>query len=149
MDSSVLFAGGIVLLVLFGPWLLLWRANSARKRERDEDGQRWRELTSRIYALENAVEKMQAQRSAAGGKSVEPETSERPVVVEIETTPEPSPSVRVAHDWGTQKTAEPVAAYLPSLVSAASAPPASVPTSSGPPADVPFAPPPPTAARVS
>jgi uncharacterized membrane protein len=149
MDSSVLFAGGIVLLVLFGPWLLLWRANSARKRERVEDGQRWRELTSRIYALENAVEKMQAQRSAAGGKSVEPETSERPVVVEIETTPEPSPSVRVAHDWVTQKTAEPVAAYLPSLVSAASAPPASVPTSSGPPADVPFAPPPPTAAPVS
>ena len=66
MDGfGFLFAGGIVLLVLFGPWLLLWRANSARKRERDEDGRRWRELTSRIYTLENAKEKMQAERSAA------------------------------------------------------------------------------------
>ncbi len=143
MDGfGFLFAGGIVLLVLFGPWLLLWRANSARKRERDEDGRRWRELTSRIYTLENAKEKMQAERSAAGGKSVEPQTSERPAVVEIKTGPEPSPSMRVAYDWVTQKTAEPIAAELPSLVSSASAPPVSVPTSSElPPADAAFAPP--------
>jgi uncharacterized membrane protein len=143
MDGFVFFAGGIVLLVLFGPWLLLWRANSARKRERDEDGRRWREMTSRIYTLENAIEKIQAQRSAAAGKSVESQTSERPVDVEIEikTTPEPSPSVRVAYDWVTQKTAEPVPAELPSLVSAASAPPDSVPTFSEPPADAAFAPP--------
>jgi hypothetical protein len=58
MDGfGFLFAVGIVLLVLFGPWVLLLRVNSARKRERDEDQQRWRELTSRIFTLENAVER--------------------------------------------------------------------------------------------
>jgi hypothetical protein len=65
MDGfGFLFAVGIVLLVLFGPWVLLLRVNSARKRERDEDQQRWRELTSRIFTLENAVERRPTQHSA-------------------------------------------------------------------------------------
>jgi len=56
------FVGGIVLLVLLGPWVLVWRISSRRKRERDEDNERWQELTSRTYTLEQTVRTLQAQR---------------------------------------------------------------------------------------
>ena len=73
----------IVLLVLLGPWVLVWRVNSRRKRERAEDQERWRELTSRTYALEQAVLALQAQRSSRSGPTAEeatPKTSESPFV---------------------------------------------------------------------
>ena len=34
---EVIFYVGIVLFVLFGPWLLLWRVNARRKSDRLED----------------------------------------------------------------------------------------------------------------
>src|ERR1700690_1467408 len=134
MDGfGILFVVGIVLFVLFGPWLLLWRANSARRRERDEDQDRWGELTSRIYTLENAVESLRRQRSAAAAEEIKTKTLERPVTAtvspsdvtpaEVKAAPEPSPSVRVASDWVKQKTAEPAATHLPS----AAPPPGSAP----------------------
>ena len=120
---GILLAVGFVLLVLFGPWVLALRANSARRREREEDQARWRELTSRIFTLENAVEALQARRADPAAKSVEPGKAERPeparyeapafsieqpVRPGVEPIPDPSPSARVAHDWVARKTAEPV-----------------------------------------
>jgi hypothetical protein len=123
----------IVLLVLLGPWVLVWRVNSRRKRERAEDQERWRELTSRTYALEQMVRALQAQRSSRSGPTAEeatPRTSESPVATSyappsppstvvspppvppvVDHTAEPSPSVRVAERWVTQKTIEPAAPY--------------------------------------
>jgi len=107
----------IVLLVLLGPWLLVWRARSRRKRERAEDQERWRELTSRTYALEQTVLVLQAQRSSSTVQEVTPAASEStiaalsPSVVSLPPAPpasdrtvEPSPSVRVAEKWVTEKT---------------------------------------------
>src|SRR6266446_903440 len=63
MDEFV-FIGGIVLFVLLGPCVLVWRVNARRKRERQEDQERWRDLTSRIYAFEQAVQKTQSPSPA-------------------------------------------------------------------------------------
>src|SRR5580704_18152892 len=114
------FVGGIVLLVLPGPWVLVWRISSRRKRERDEDNERWQELSSRTYTLEQTVRTLQAQRPGSAAEEVTPKTSERhgstsyvptftsPSVVPpvVEPTPEPSPSVRIAENWITQKADE-------------------------------------------
>jgi hypothetical protein len=71
----------IVLLVLLGPWFLVWRSSSRRKREREEDQERWRELTSRTFALERTVRELQAQRSSRPAPTEEeatPKTAEKP-----------------------------------------------------------------------
>ena len=118
------FVGGIVLLVLLGPWVLVWRVSSRRKRERDEDNERWQELTSRTYTLEQTVRTLQAQRPGSAAEEATPKTSERhgstsyaptftspsvvppPVPPVVDPTPEPSPSVRIAENWITQKADE-------------------------------------------
>jgi uncharacterized membrane protein len=141
----------VVLLVLVGPWVLVWRANYKRRRERDEDQERWRELTSRAFALEQAVLALQAQRSHPAAEetapAITPKTSERPVAASytppasspsiaaplpVETTTEPSPSVMVAYNWVTQKTSEPASEYT------------STDERAIPPASTPVTPPPPT-----
>jgi type II secretory pathway component PulM len=68
------FVGGIVLLVLLGPWVLVWRISSRRKRERDEDNERWQELSSRTYALEQTVRALQAQRPGSAAEEATPKT---------------------------------------------------------------------------
>ena len=70
----------IVLLVLLGPWVLVWRVNSRRKRERAEDQKRWQELTSRTYALEQTVRALQAQLSSPAAEEATPKTSESPEI---------------------------------------------------------------------
>lgn len=67
--------GGILLLVLLGPWVLVWRVNAGRRRERDEDQSRFRELTSRIFVLENAVQRLQSQRSVTATEQTAPAAS--------------------------------------------------------------------------
>ena len=124
MDSlGILFAIGLVLFVLFGPWILLARSNSRRRLEREEDQARWRELTSRIFVLENVVEALKAQRSTPKDEEASAKT---PQVNEVASPPtpvvpsrvpeparivpveEPSPSARIAEDWVTQKTSVPL-----------------------------------------
>jgi 4-amino-4-deoxy-L-arabinose transferase-like glycosyltransferase len=51
MDGVVII-GGIVLFLVVGPWVLVWWANGARKRDREEDQEHSRELASRISILE-------------------------------------------------------------------------------------------------
>jgi uncharacterized membrane protein len=126
-DLGVFFAIGIVLLVLIGPWVLAWRANSRRRRERDEDQERWRDLTSRIYELEQTVGRLQAPRAAPAAEQAAPKQSEpsvaapytpplpAPRVVSPPPPPsaEPSPAVRVAENWVIQKAADRATASTP------------------------------------
>lgn len=64
-----LFVAGIVLFVLFGPWILLWRSSLRRKREREEDQARWHDLTSRVYSLERTINAEAAPKPAASAPS--------------------------------------------------------------------------------
>jgi uncharacterized membrane protein len=153
--DTVFFIGGIVLFVLFGPWVLAWRVSLRRSREREEDQCQWRELHSRISALEHTVQKLQALRAtpapeAAGpaiseAKTSEAKPSELPVAQSpaqhtpsIATPPpavpviDPRASVRTAESWVT-KTASGSATSLPP----------STPDRVIPPADTPVPPPPP------
>jgi uncharacterized membrane protein len=126
MDGfGVAFIAGLVLLVLFGPWILLWRVNSWRAREREEDRGQWRDLTSRIYVLEQALKKLQASRSVASTEeslaSEEPagkatskvlqhtaDISSRPSDAappdKVDTRQETSPAAQIAYNWVTQKS---------------------------------------------
>ena len=122
LDSSILFIGGIVLAVLLGPWLLLWRTSFTRRRERKEDQARLRDLTSRFYALELEVLKLHAQHSNVGTDEAGPKTAEAPIpvtpaplifspVVDSQVAPTPvvtladesSLAAKVVEDWVTQK----------------------------------------------
>jgi uncharacterized membrane protein len=135
--GDFVFIAAFVLLVLLGPWVLVLRTNSQRKRERAEDQERWQELTSRTYALEETVRSLQAQRPAPVAKEVTPKAYERPIassyrppspspgIVPPPTAPpvvEPSHSVRAAERWVTQKTIEPVAPYSSANQSTPTAP---------------------------
>src|ERR1700678_2260143 len=66
----------IVLLVLLGPLVLVWRTNSRRKRDRFEDQEQWRELDRRTYALEQTVRALQTRQSARGAQEEAREVSE-------------------------------------------------------------------------
>ncbi|MFZ0136267.1 MAG: DUF2339 domain-containing protein [Candidatus Sulfotelmatobacter sp.] len=120
MDSIVI-VGGIVLFVLLGPWVLVWRVTVSRKRERAEDQAQRRELASRVSALEHTVQKLQAQRPSPAPEEAAPKTSDRPTVVQytpqssspsIASSPpsppvvEPTASVRVAENWVMRRDAE-------------------------------------------
>src|SRR5215472_16978115 len=82
-----IFYIGVVLFILFGPWVLVWWANSRRKSERAEDQVRWADLTSRIHKLEGELREMRGQ-----GAPAQPVTRKQPAV---ETPPVPAASVAV------------------------------------------------------
>jgi uncharacterized membrane protein len=118
---------GIVLLVLLGPWVLVWRAHSRRRRERDEDQERWRELTARTYALEETVRALQAQRPSPAAEASTPKTADSPLAAS--SIPPPSPSivppsptpvvapsapVPVAESWVMRETIAPLTPDSPS-----------------------------------
>ena len=119
---------GIVLLVLLGPWVLVWRAHSRRRRERGEDQERWRELTARTYALEETLRALQAQRPSPAPEASTPKTAGSPLAASSIPPPsqdtvspsplppvvEPSAAVRVAESWVTQETIAPIMAGSPS-----------------------------------
>jgi hypothetical protein len=110
MDGIVI-VGAIVLFVLLGPWVLLWRVNVRRKGEREEDQGQWRELASRISALEHTVQKLQAQRPSPAAEEATPKTSDRSAVAAYTPPPsppvvEPTASVRVAENWVRRRVAE-------------------------------------------
>jgi len=55
MDGTVLLIAGLLLLVLVGPWIFAWRIRYHLKRDRETAEDRFRDLTRRVYALEQAV----------------------------------------------------------------------------------------------
>ena len=86
MDEAFLF-GGLVLFIVFGPWILVWTGRRRRIRERAEDQARWSELTHRVYALEEAVRQRTATQPPATEKVPSPKA---PLAV-------PGPTGRTAH----------------------------------------------------
>jgi hypothetical protein len=120
MDDSVSIAA-VVLLVVLGPWLLVWRASSRRKRERAEDQEQWRELMSRTGALEQTVRALQAQRPSSSATEATPKPSESPATSSAPPSPtpgavsappappvgEPSPAAQAAEAWVTRNAIDP------------------------------------------
>jgi uncharacterized membrane protein len=120
--DSIVFIGGILLFVLFGPWILLWRTNVKRRREREEDQRQWRDLNSRFSALEITVQKLQAQPKSPTTAEATPKTPEHPAAASykspatssprVSSSPSPPPvippstSVRVAENWVTQQASD-------------------------------------------
>ena len=73
--DEIVFIGAVVLFVLFGPWVLVWRGRLKRKQERAEDQERWRYLGDRVLELEAAVRELKSARSSvpeAPAKSAAP-----------------------------------------------------------------------------
>jgi uncharacterized membrane protein len=116
--DGVFFIGGIVLFILVGPWVLVWRTGISRRREREEDQERSRRFESRISALELSVQKLRTQQPVPPIDAATAKPLERPVAaVHTPSIPtpsttappprivEPTSSVRVAENWVTQKTA--------------------------------------------
>ena len=59
-----LFLAAIVLFILIGPWILVARGRIKRRRDRDEDQQRWRDAVARIYQLELDVHELRKEARA-------------------------------------------------------------------------------------
>src|SRR5712672_2683130 len=74
---DIVFYVSVLLFVLIGPWILVWRMNRGRKQNREEDQSRWRELTNRVLALELALK--QLRDHAAPLPSLKPDPKEAPV----------------------------------------------------------------------
>jgi uncharacterized membrane protein len=89
--DEIIFFGGLILFFLFGPWVLVWVGHRRRKREREEDRQRWGELTRRVYALEETVKRVQS-----GATLPRPEESEAPAEAKVrKPTPAKIPAIEV------------------------------------------------------
>ena len=119
---EIVFYIGIVLFVLFGPWILLWNVNSRRKSERLEDQSRWADVTARLYSLEREVKELRRQAAPTPAPEPAKQAAAEPVArvqsvasppsAQQPTTPQPAtpepvtPSVRTAEAWVAQKTRE-------------------------------------------
>jgi uncharacterized membrane protein len=129
MDSIIaILIVGIVVLVLFGPWVLVWRAKVRRTRELEESQGLWQDLSSRISVLEHTLQKLQAPRASPTPPGVMPETSERPTTASYPPPPPsshlvspPPPSIverpaslRVAETWATRPAVESATPKSPS-----------------------------------
>src|SRR5262249_49001986 len=138
--DEIIFFGGLILFFLFGPWVLVWVGHRRRKREREEDRQRWGELTRRVYALEETVKRVQPGAKQEISALPRPEESQaQPESKGLKTTsskipamavtPITSPASSVADDRIRQAAAPP--RPVPGPISQPS-PRASAPTSAPP-----------------
>ena len=108
---EIVFYIGIVLFVLFGPWILLWRVNSRRKNDRLEDQSRWAEITSRVYAIERELKELRGQWPAPVSQASQQEVSAAPA--STPPLPQPvsppvaqTPSQTAAEAWVNRKVPE-------------------------------------------
>src|SRR5437660_10212908 len=85
---EIVFYAGLLLFVLFGPWILVWRMNRGRKQNREEDQSRLRELINRVLALELGLKELRGR--AAPPLRPNPVTKEAPVP-ELPTPPPAAP----------------------------------------------------------
>lgn len=143
---EIVFYIGIVLFVLFGPWVLVWRVNARRKRERLEDQSLWAEITARVHALERELKEL---RSAAPAVGVAPR---KEAVVEASSAaappqpippepvaPAPTPAQATAEAWVTRSPVQPPPASAPPAPRVSAPPPPPPPRISAPPATPTFA----------
>jgi hypothetical protein len=78
--DEIVFISAIVLFVLFGPWVLVWRGRVKRKQERADDQERWRYLSDRVLELEGAVRELKsAARSSVAEAPARPAAPPQPV----------------------------------------------------------------------
>jgi len=102
--DELIFIIGIVLVVLLGPWALVWRGAVLRKRQREEEQEHWRSALARISALERTVQALRAQRGGATAEEA-PGKAERA-----------EPEAPVTPPLGATSTAPPVAQTQPAFV---------------------------------
>jgi uncharacterized membrane protein len=105
MDGTVILIGGLLLLVFVGPWIFAWRTRYALKRDREAAEERTRGLTSRVYALEQALK---ALRELSPQESARVETAQPAKVA-----PAPSPPKPGAHEISIPPTEASVSASAP------------------------------------
>jgi len=104
------------LLLLFGPWILVWRNSRKRKQERERDREVWRELTRRVYDLEQIVQKLsvtpEPARPAATVFPTSPSEAKvsAPASVDVRVTPAPQTAEPVT------PSAEPASVPVPSFI---------------------------------
>src|ERR1700760_3261827 len=82
--DNLFFFGGLLLFVLFAPWILFWRSRSRQKQERAEDLDQIERLKSRTFELESAVREL--KRSVQAPAAQPPQ---RPVEVVAVTPTQP------------------------------------------------------------
>jgi uncharacterized membrane protein len=110
VPTEVIFYIGIALFILFGPWVLVWRVNSRRKRERLEDQARWSDVTARVYTLEHEIQQLRSQGSAGPAPQTDPrkrDIEEVPSTVSAPPMPPqpaaPVPASPPTEAWVTRK----------------------------------------------
>jgi Predicted membrane protein (DUF2339) len=111
---EIIFYIGLVLFVLFGPWVLVWRINVRRKNERREDQLRWADLTGRIHVLEREIRELRGGSAPAGRTRpteapTETQTAPAPpisVPAKPAATTPPTQAHTVAEAWVTRQAAE-------------------------------------------
>lgn len=92
MEEFVFYIG-IVLVVLLGPWIFLWRINAARKRDRAENHSRWRDFDSRVEVLERELRKVRNAAIESAIPSAKASASVAPSATDVRPTPDPPPQV--------------------------------------------------------
>jgi uncharacterized membrane protein len=85
---EIVFYIGIVLFILFGPWILVWRVNSRRKSERLEDQSRWADITARVYAMERELKELRSSSTATSA----PQATRQEVAATIPAPPVQAPT---------------------------------------------------------
>jgi uncharacterized membrane protein len=85
--EAVFLIGGIVLFVLFGPWILLWRSNVRRRKERLEDQTRWADLTGRVHHLERELREVSDRAASFGKESTPGQSVSQPLPVQPPAAP--------------------------------------------------------------
>ena len=105
--DQVFFFGGLLIFVLFGPWVLLWRSRIRQKHERAEDQDNLERLKSRTFELEGAVRELKRALQASATQTPSQRQAENaavtpPASINKVAEPEP-PSARVAAEaWVSQ-----------------------------------------------
>ncbi len=100
----------IGLFILFGPWILVLRASRDRKLEREEDLDRWRELSQRVVALDGKVKELQNRAVGPVAPPVDAQPPVAPRATKTAANPctiarRPCHSCETAHSAATTRAA--------------------------------------------
>ena len=102
--DEIVFIVGLVGLIIFGPWILLWVVHRRRKADHQEMEDRWRDLSRRVDLLSWTLEKLKSpaappEPKAATAAALNVEPPSQPVRPPQPRLPEIPPSQVVATAW--------------------------------------------------
>jgi uncharacterized membrane protein len=125
-----IFASLILLAsILVGPWIFVWRMSRGRKRDREEDLSRWRELSNRVLALDRALKDLQDRRATS--TNPQPEAKEpaatQPIPVPSLAPAPVSANLLIVQSESATPSARPLLASEPAALSAVPPSPPSLP----------------------